>query len=177
MSRRVERWHHWSSTSSHDISRRVYSGVRTISLRRNKEFLNTFQSSGLTLGRVGLLWVNRKVRWPTPQTRRYNIASESHPRSNLGRRTARHLHLRDPRHLVRLFSFLSCERTLLRPLFLPSWRRLELVIWLVRSLIGGAIPVSFIGVQLGPIYPNVMKCAGRVLPSWLLTDALGGSPA
>ena len=55
-----------------------------------------------------------------------------------------------------------------------SWiTRLELVVWLVPSLIGGAVAVSFVGVLLGPIYPIVMNHAGRVLPPWLLTGSIG----
>ena len=46
---------------------------------------------------------------------------------------------------------------------------LELVVWLVPSLIGGAVSVSLIGVLLGPMYPITMNHAGRVLPAWLLT--------
>lgn len=45
--------------------------------------------------------------------------------------------------------------------------------WLVPSLIGGAVAVSFVGVLLGPIYPIVMNHAGRVLPPWLLTGSIG----
>ncbi|KAJ7310896.1 major facilitator superfamily domain-containing protein [Mycena albidolilacea] len=50
--------------------------------------------------------------------------------------------------------------------------RLELVIWLVPSLIGGAASVSFVGV-FGPMYPIVMNHAGRVFPRWLLTGSIG----
>jgi fucose permease len=51
--------------------------------------------------------------------------------------------------------------------------RLELVVWLVPSLIGGAVAVSLVGVLLGPIYPIVMNEAGRILPRWLLTGCIG----
>ncbi|KAI0774901.1 MFS general substrate transporter [Trametes elegans] len=50
---------------------------------------------------------------------------------------------------------------------------LELVVWLVPSLIGGGIAISFVGVLLGPIYPIVMNHAGLVLPPWLLTGCIG----
>lgn len=46
---------------------------------------------------------------------------------------------------------------------------LELVVWLVPSLIGDAVTVSIIGVLLGPMYPIAMNHSGRVLPPWLLT--------
>ena len=44
--------------------------------------------------------------------------------------------------------------------------------WLVPSLIGGGIAVSFVGVVLGPIYPIVMNHAGRILPARLLTGSI-----
>ncbi|KAI0000192.1 MFS general substrate transporter [Russula compacta] len=50
---------------------------------------------------------------------------------------------------------------------------LELVVWLVPSLISGAVAVSLIGVLLGPIYPIVMNESGRILPRWLLTACIG----
>ncbi|KAJ7108526.1 major facilitator superfamily domain-containing protein [Mycena epipterygia] len=50
---------------------------------------------------------------------------------------------------------------------------LELVVWFVPSLVGGAVAVSLIGVFLGPIYPLVMNHAGRVVPRWLLSGSIG----
>ncbi|KAF7341376.1 MFS domain-containing protein [Mycena venus] len=50
---------------------------------------------------------------------------------------------------------------------------LELVIWLVPSLIGGVVSVSFVGLVLGPMYPIMMNHAGRVFPRWLLTGSIG----
>ncbi|ESK90172.1 hypothetical protein Moror_7761 [Moniliophthora roreri MCA 2997] len=50
---------------------------------------------------------------------------------------------------------------------------LELVVWLVPSLIGGAVSISLVGVLLGPMYPITMNHAGRVLPRWLLTGSIG----
>jgi fucose permease len=50
---------------------------------------------------------------------------------------------------------------------------LLLVVWLVPSLIGGAVAVSFIGALLGPFYPIAMNHAGRILPQWLLTGSIG----
>ncbi|PCH35321.1 MFS general substrate transporter [Wolfiporia cocos MD-104 SS10] len=50
---------------------------------------------------------------------------------------------------------------------------LELVVWLVPSIIGGAVAVSFVGMLLGPIYPIVMNHSGRILPPWLLTGCIG----
>lgn len=50
---------------------------------------------------------------------------------------------------------------------------LEVIVWFVPSLIGGAVAVAFVGVFLGPIYPIVMNHSGRILPPWLLTGCIG----
>ncbi|ESK87783.1 hypothetical protein Moror_15373 [Moniliophthora roreri MCA 2997] len=50
---------------------------------------------------------------------------------------------------------------------------LELVVWLVPSLIGSGVSIALVGVLLGPMYPIVMNHAGRILPRWLLTGAVG----
>jgi len=50
---------------------------------------------------------------------------------------------------------------------------LELVVWLVPSLISNAVAVSIVGVLLGPMYPIAMNHAGRVLPRWILTGSIG----
>jgi fucose permease len=49
---------------------------------------------------------------------------------------------------------------------------LELIVWLVPSLISGGVAVSIIGVILGPLYPIAMNHAVRILPGWLLTGNL-----
>ena len=46
---------------------------------------------------------------------------------------------------------------------------MELIVWLVPSLIGGAVAVAVIGILLGPMYPIAMNHCGRILPRWLLT--------
>jgi len=81
---------------------------------------------GLTLGRVGLLWVNKTI---------------------------------GERYVIFLYVILAIA--------------LELIVWLVPSLIGGAVAVAFVGVFLGPIYPIVMNHSGRILPPWLLTGCIG----
>ncbi|KAI6019796.1 MFS general substrate transporter [Pisolithus orientalis] len=50
---------------------------------------------------------------------------------------------------------------------------LELIVWLVPSLVGGAVTVSVVGFFLGSMYPIAMNHAGRVLPRWLLTGSIG----
>ncbi|KAJ6497304.1 MFS general substrate transporter [Mycena sanguinolenta] len=49
---------------------------------------------------------------------------------------------------------------------------LELVIWLVASLIGGAVCVAIVGLVLGPMYPITMNHSGRVFPPWLLSGVI-----
>ncbi|KAH9942152.1 MFS general substrate transporter [Epithele typhae] len=51
--------------------------------------------------------------------------------------------------------------------------RLELVVWLVPSLVGGAVAVAFVGMLLGPMYPLVVNHARQVLPPWLLSGSIG----
>ncbi|KAF8142204.1 major facilitator superfamily domain-containing protein [Mycena galopus ATCC 62051] len=81
---------------------------------------------GLTLGRIILLPVNKKI---------------------------------GERHVVYIYGLLALA--------------LELVIWLVPSLVGGAISVSIVGLVLGPMYPIAMNHAGRVFPRWLLAGSIG----
>ncbi|KAG2357354.1 MFS general substrate transporter [Suillus spraguei] len=50
---------------------------------------------------------------------------------------------------------------------------LELVVWLVPSLIGGGVAISIVGVILGPMYPIAMNHAVRILPEWLVTGSVG----
>jgi fucose permease len=49
---------------------------------------------------------------------------------------------------------------------------LQLVVWLVPSLIGGAIAVAFIGLMSGPIYPLALNRAAKLFPPWLLTATM-----
>lgn len=44
--------------------------------------------------------------------------------------------------------------------------RLQLVVWLVPSLIANAIAESFVGMFLGPIYPTSINVAASILPAW-----------
>ncbi|KAF9495023.1 MFS general substrate transporter [Pleurotus eryngii] len=81
---------------------------------------------GLTVGRVALLWVNKKI---------------------------------GERRVLYLYTFLAIG--------------LELIVWLVPSLIGDAVAVSLVGVLLGPFYPIAMNHAGRIIPRWLLTGSIG----
>ncbi|KAH8829757.1 MFS general substrate transporter [Flagelloscypha sp. PMI_526] len=49
---------------------------------------------------------------------------------------------------------------------------LELIVWFVPSLPGSAVAVGFIGLLMGPFYPIAMTHASKVLPSWLLNNAV-----
>jgi hypothetical protein len=84
-------------------------------------------------------------------------------------RTPCHLSIHIYSHWVRIYSnYAQCGLT-------SPWMEhsLELVVWLVPSLIGDAVAVSLIGMLLGPIYPIVMNHAGKILPHWLLTGSIG----
>ncbi|KAA1469643.1 MFS general substrate transporter [Dentipellis sp. KUC8613] len=81
---------------------------------------------GLALGRIGLLWVTKK----------------------LGNRLA-----------VFLYIVIATG--------------LELIVWLVPSLISGAIAISIVGLLIGPIYPIVVNEASHILPGWLLSGSIG----
>ncbi|KAJ7815799.1 major facilitator superfamily domain-containing protein [Mycena olivaceomarginata] len=50
---------------------------------------------------------------------------------------------------------------------------LELVVWFVPSLIGGAVAVALTGVFLGPMHPIVTNHAGRVVHRRLLAGSVG----
>ncbi|OBZ67354.1 Bypass of stop codon protein 6 [Grifola frondosa] len=80
---------------------------------------------GLTLGRVGLLWVNKTI---------------------------------GERRVIFLYAFLVIG--------------LVLVIWLVPSLIGGAVAISFVGMLIGPFFPLAMNQSSRILPPRLLTGSI-----
>ena len=97
------------------------------------------------LGRVLLLWVNKLV-------------SHTHPSTCLRLKHLTPLQVGE-RYAIFLYVFLAIG--------------LELIVWLVPSLIGSAVAVSFVGLFLGPIYPIVMNHSGRVLPAWLLTGCIG----
>ncbi|KAI0631195.1 MFS general substrate transporter [Trametes polyzona] len=50
---------------------------------------------------------------------------------------------------------------------------LELVVWLVPSLIADAICVSFVGFFMGPLFPIMTNHAGRILPPDLISGGVG----
>ncbi|KAF7360156.1 MFS domain-containing protein [Mycena venus] len=82
-------------------------------------------AGGVTLGRIVLIWVNKKIG------------------ENRG---------------VYVYSLVAIG--------------LQLVVWLVPSLIGGAISVAFVGLLSGPIYPLALNRAAKLFPPWLLTATM-----
>ncbi|KAF5363222.1 hypothetical protein D9758_008408 [Tetrapyrgos nigripes] len=49
----------------------------------------------------------------------------------------------------------------------------QLIVWLVPSLLTGALFISFIGVFLGPFFPIAMNVCGRTLPPHILAGSIG----
>lgn len=91
------------------------------------------------IGRVGLLWVNKKVSlYPVHSMQQRSQSSQV-----------------GERRVLFIYSILAIG--------------LELVVWLVPSLIGGGVTISIIGVILGPMYPIAMNHTVRILPEWLVT--------
>jgi len=50
---------------------------------------------------------------------------------------------------------------------------LEIVVWLVPSLIGNAVAVSFVGLFLGPMFPIALSTSRKIIPRWIYTGAIG----
>ncbi|THU92145.1 MFS general substrate transporter [Dendrothele bispora CBS 962.96] len=73
--------------------------------------------------------------------------------------------------LLPLNSWIGEERVMY--LYLVICIGFQLVVWLVPSLVTGALFVSFIGVLLGPFYPIAMNVCGRTLPPHILTGSIG----
>jgi len=119
-------------------------------------------SAGVAIGRISLLWVNKKAYIPI-----CSLARVASLITVSGRREKCDFHLLVYLHWVRcspLFSGLLCHQ----PLF-----RLEFVVWFVPSLVGNAVAVCFIGVLMGPMYPIAANHAKKILPARMLTGAIG----
>ncbi|KAJ7481904.1 MFS general substrate transporter [Mycena latifolia] len=82
-------------------------------------------AGGVVLGRIALIWVNKKIG------------------ENRG---------------VYVYSLIAIG--------------LQLVVWLVPSLISGAVAVAFVGLMSGPIYPLALNRAAKLFPPWLLTATM-----
>ncbi|KAJ4485682.1 MFS general substrate transporter [Lentinula aciculospora] len=50
---------------------------------------------------------------------------------------------------------------------------LEIVVWLVPSLIGDAVAVSLVGLFFGPMFPVALSASRKVIPRWIYTGAIG----
>ncbi|KAM5546104.1 hypothetical protein V8D89_000230 [Ganoderma adspersum] len=92
----------------------------------NAGYISSGFFAGLMLGRVLLMWVNRKI---------------------------------GERRILFIYAFLAIL--------------LEVTVWVVPSLVGNGIAVSFIGLLLGPMFPILTKQSTGILPRWLLTGCLG----
>ncbi|KAJ3778318.1 MFS general substrate transporter [Lentinula raphanica] len=50
---------------------------------------------------------------------------------------------------------------------------LEIVVWLVPSLIGNAVAVALVGLFFGPMFPVALSASRKVIPRWIYTGAIG----
>jgi MFS family permease len=112
------------------------------------------------VGRLVLLWLNKKVR------KSIRLRTHTYDSFQVGEQRVLYLYA----VLAIGYFFLTHPS---RPSLIPVYPSLELVVWFVPSLIGGAVSVSLIGVVLGPMYPIVMNHAGRIVPRWLLSGSIG----
>lgn len=111
------------------------------------------------LGRLALIWVSQKVS--SVKASRLSVLN-----TRIARGQSCYVYLHSPSHRVSY----PYPRTISS---LTRINSLELIVWFVPSLIGGAVAVSFVGFVLGPMYPILMSYAARVLPRWLLSGSVG----
>ena len=96
------------------------------------------------LGRVLLLWLNRKVR--SLSSALFLLLT--------------YLYLQiGERRVMFIYAFLAIQ--------------LEVTIWVVPSLVGNAIAVALIGLLLGPMYPILVNHSKNILPQWLFVGCVG----
>ncbi|TFY77311.1 hypothetical protein EWM64_g6699 [Hericium alpestre] len=120
----------------------------------NAGYISSGYFGGLTLGRISLIWLNRKIgeRHALFIYCLICIGSVfSHPRPSLVHLTLAHLTLA---HFTPRADLKS-----------PSGA--------VPSLIENALAVSVIGLLMGPMYPILVNYAKGIIPGWLLTGSLG----
>lgn len=124
---------------------------------------------GLTVGRLALLYVNKKVRTDPLAI----CAFQGSPRLTLppqiGEWRVIFLYILIVLAYV-LHLFIATLPTRVPNCYLLS--SLELVVWLVPDLLSSAICVSFVGFFLGPMFPIVMNHAGTILPPELITGSI-----
>lgn len=121
---------------------------------------------GLMLGRLVLIWLNRKVH-RFHHIVCFNIPTICHRLVNVELCSS----------MLSLQFCTSSEFPSIRHIHLywlhPSCCRLEVTIWVVPSLLENALAISAIGFLLGPMFPILMSYCTQVLPKWLLTGCLG----
>ena len=113
------------------------------------------------LGRVVLLPLSEKVckRTPLPLLHKsHALAGWSPPRS---------LSLLCPRRRVSQRSAFESNTTSRKSC------RADILVWQLRSFLGNAITVSFMGMFLGPLYPLIMSECAVMIPRHILTGAIG----
>ena len=115
------------------------------------------------LGRICLMWLNKKVIVNLGSTATYTLLNTIHRSANAARSSSTpswpfsaSRPPNDPPHVSQTFI-----------------HRLEVTVWVVPSLVGNAISVAFIGLLLGPMYPILMNHSTSILPRWLLTGCMG----
>jgi hypothetical protein len=122
---------------------------------------------GLAVGRVMLLWVSNKVKFPsyTPSSKFRHFSAQL--KLSVARKSPICSGLLGHRDHVRPF---AANRHPLNRLTIP---RTVCLFWAVPSLVVGALTMFVVGFVLGPVHPIVMDEVGRILPRWLRTGAIG----
>ena len=124
-------------------------------------------STGLMLGRLLLLWLNKKVIFRQTFAPPITLADNLHRSANAAPSSSTYS----------LPSSLSSPPPLVphdtRLLEHTISGRLEVTVWVVPSLIENAVAVALVGMILGPVYPILMNHTTKILPRWLLTASIG----
>ena len=134
--------------------------------------------TGLTVGRVALLWVNKRVSFlqscsknlfnPTPEKKKKKRSEKDVSYSST------HFWQSGKFSSFQTQSFFKkiwTEKNF--PFKIKKKKSLEITIWFTPSLIGNAIAISFIGILLGPMFPITMNYASCILPRRILTGSIG----
>ena len=117
---------------------------------------------GLTLGRVVLLGVNKKVNivsFPARVPKDFNPSWEKYAPYTYTLLS----------HFCKFTAFLHPLDVLCR----VRRHRFQLVVWLVPSFAIGTVAVCCIGVLLGPMYPIAINHTSRIIPRSLVTGSIG----
>ena len=135
---------------------------------RSAGYISSGFFGGLTVGRIALMWINRKVSmriptvtWDDTDASCYMAHTDWDSQGHLLVQCAGHRVSHPAHHLAaRIHGGISTGR-------------LEITVWFVPSLIENAVAVAVIGLFLGPMYPLVMTHTSKVIPKWLVTGSIG----